>query len=388
MRDRSSWRALFDRDGVRAFATIAGLFVACRAALFAVVYTSRYVIPERSPNWNKDYVAFPGSKLWDSFARWDSGWYNRIARDGYYLEGSQSDVAFFPAYPYLSRWLGAVFGSHWAAGLVLSNVALLFGLFFLYGTARRYLDRQGAERAVLFALVFPSSIFFSCFYTEGLFFFAVAGAFYFYERDRLLPAALFGALAVLTRSTGVLLFPAFTLGALHRERYRLRPLGLRPLFLLLIPAALLVFMLMLKEQVGDPFAFVKAQAGWGRGSASPITAIYEEAKRILPMNERPNAESLFLVIDMGATLGLFAVAAFALTRLDAAHAVFALLSVVVPLASGRVLSMERFAACVVPMYLVVAMVTARPSRERAVTAAFALSLALHAVFFANWYWAG
>ena len=41
--------------------------------------------------------AFPSHPLWDSFCRWDSGWYDRVARRGYFLQEGQSDVAFFPA---------------------------------------------------------------------------------------------------------------------------------------------------------------------------------------------------------------------------------------------------------------------------------------------------
>jgi hypothetical protein len=363
-------------------------FLLWRGALFAVDLLAVHAIPERHPNPNKDYWAFPQSKFWDSFARWDSGWYNRIALRGYYFEGRQSNVAFFPAYPYLSRWLGKVVGGHWVAGLILSNLALLGALFFVHGISRRYLDEDGARRAVVYVLVFPSSIFLSAFYAEGLFLFAAAGAFYFYERDRLLLAGIFGCLAALTRFAGVLLFPALLLGALHRTGWSWRPLTPRLLFLLLIPAGLGIFMLILAVQVGDPMAWAKAQAGWGRETAFPLLTIFRDARSLDWSFAAMNSDLVGRVLDLVATLGLFAAVAASLRRLDLAHATFAFLSVAMPLFSGRTLSMLRFASGVVPIYLLLAMAGRRPAWDRLITAAMALILALETVLFARWYWAG
>ena len=47
-------------------------------------------------------------------ARFDAGWYRRIALDGYYFEGrfdKQQNVAFFPAFPLLERAAGYPLGA-------------------------------------------------------------------------------------------------------------------------------------------------------------------------------------------------------------------------------------------------------------------------------------
>jgi hypothetical protein len=363
-------------------------FLLLRGALFAIDLVAIRAIGEHSPNAYADYRAFPNNPFLDSFARWDSGWFNRIALRGYYLEGSQSDVAFFPAYPYLSRWLGAMVGGHWVAGLLISNLSLIGALFFVHGIARRYLDEEGARRAVHYVLVFPSSFFFSAYYSEGLFLFAVAGAFYFYERDRLLPAGLLGCLAALTRSAGVLLFPALLFGALHRAGWRWRVIAPRLAPLLLIPAGLAAFMAILAVQVGDPMAWVGAQAGWGRQGAFPLLTIFRDAHALDWSIGAMDNFRLSQVLDLVATLGLFMAVAGSLRRLDSAHAMFALLSVALPLTSGSTLSMQRFAACVVPVYPLLAMAARKPAWDRALVAAMALLLGVETALFANWYWAG
>src|SRR5512134_1183595 len=50
--------------------------------------------------------------FWDTFARYDSGWYYGIASQGYtYVEGGRSNLAFFPLYPTLMGWGGRLLGA-------------------------------------------------------------------------------------------------------------------------------------------------------------------------------------------------------------------------------------------------------------------------------------
>src|ERR1700675_5067323 len=51
------------------------------------------------------------SPFWDPFTRWDSGWFFGIARNGYqYVEGGRNNLAYFPVYPLLMRYVGRLFG--------------------------------------------------------------------------------------------------------------------------------------------------------------------------------------------------------------------------------------------------------------------------------------
>lgn len=366
----------------RVFAYLAGAVLLWRATLFGFTYVARLAIPERTHNPHKDFVAFPDSLLLDSFARWDASWYSRIAISGYATGGPQDNVAFFPGFPYLARAASKLTGNVWTGGLLVSNLSLLAAIFFVYGLARRYFNEHDARRSALLVLVFPTSVFFSAFYSEGLFLLTVAATLYFYERDELLLAGLCGCAAAFTRSTGVLLFPALLLGVLHRSHYRLRNLSPRMLYLLLIPAGLGLVSYLQYRAVGDPLAFVRAQAAWGRSSMWPLSALTREAANI------GGSDGLQVAFDCAAALGLFAVVAASLHTLDIAHSVFAALSVLVPLSSGMVLSMERFAACVVPMYLVLTRATRAPLAERYVFYVATLGLALRTIMFANWYFAG
>jgi Gpi18-like mannosyltransferase len=156
------------RRRLSALGFVGAAFLLGRGALLLVVALVRARVVERPQNEDKDFVAFPAHPLWDSFCRWDSGWYDRIARLGYVAPaspGRQADVAFFPAFPYLSRWLGPLFGGHWAAGLVLANLALLGGLWFVYALAERHGGAATARRAVWLVLAYPATVFDSAYYS-------------------------------------------------------------------------------------------------------------------------------------------------------------------------------------------------------------------------------
>jgi hypothetical protein len=151
--------------------TVIVLFVALRGLLFGFNYVGRSMTQSIIPAFG-----FPGlSPYWDGWLRHDAGWYRSVVKGGYRLSGSdpsktQTNLAFFPLFPYAVRAATKLVGgrNHWYAGLFITNVATLFGLLFVFRIARRYLDEEGARRSLVYLLLFPSSFFFSSYYSEGL----------------------------------------------------------------------------------------------------------------------------------------------------------------------------------------------------------------------------
>ncbi len=89
----------------------AGLAATVAVVLFVVSGLAVALLP-----WSGQPHVFPpftGHRLVEGWAQWDSGWYYRIARDGYsYVEGQQSTVVFFPVYPLLMRVTAGAVGEH------------------------------------------------------------------------------------------------------------------------------------------------------------------------------------------------------------------------------------------------------------------------------------
>ena len=218
--------------------------------------------------------AFVPATWLDAFGRWDAHWYLDVAARGYQLRGPlasvQSNVAFFPLYPWTVRALHTVLpgtgeGSWYVAALVVSNGALLLGLWLLWRLARDLADEESATRTVLYALLFPFGFVLSSAYPEALFLLLSVASIGAASKGRPWLAGGLGLLLALTRPGGVLVAVPLAWIAIERGGRRLPALAAAalPFVGLALHAGLLW------RVTGDPLGLFHAQAAWGRTLASP-----------------------------------------------------------------------------------------------------------------------
>jgi hypothetical protein len=187
---------------------------ASRAGLVIVAWLGFHLlhIPLQSTKWevasNGDahniagYLSANAHPFVNMWARWDGGWYLDIAKHGYrFVSGKQSNVAFFPFYPYLVREIHHLIplsrDAGWLlVGIVVSNAALLVGLIYFYELVLLDCDRHTAARAVVYLCVFPTTLFLSAVYSESLFLALVISAFYYARTTRWLAAGALAAAAL------------------------------------------------------------------------------------------------------------------------------------------------------------------------------------------------
>jgi hypothetical protein len=108
-------------------------------------------------------------------------------------------------------------GDELLAALLVSNLAFLGALLALFALTAEAFGERVAKRAIVVTAVFPTAFFFLAPYTESLFLFLSILAFREARHDRWGRVAVFGALAALTRSVGLLLVPALLLDAVLRR---------------------------------------------------------------------------------------------------------------------------------------------------------------------------
>jgi hypothetical protein len=376
---------------LRRLATVLLLLVLWRSALFAVDFVGASMTAERPYNRNANYRAFPGHYFLDGWARWDSGWYKRIAERGYFVEGPESAVVFFPAFPYAARIVGMPFGSHWIGGLVVSHVCLIVALYFLHALASLFLDEQRARLALVFLLSFPGSFFFSAYLSESMFLAAAVAGTYFYLKRAFLTAGILGLWATLTRSTGIVLFAALALDYAHAVWRGREVFSRRSLFLLLIPLGIPLFMLVLYVQVGNPLALIEHQsAGWGRRMAFPLTPLWNAFASVdYRFPRAPEGFNTVTFLEGIFSASFLLVPLLMIGRLPVALWSFALLAILLPLSSGNVASMIRYASVVFPFPIWLADVTGdHPLAQWFLVYLFAMLLAIFNLRFMNWYWIG
>lgn len=219
---------------------------------------------------------------------WDTQWYTDIAQRGYDWRkpAGTSPTAFFPLYPLLIHLgIALTHRSPLVVALLISNLAFLAALVYLWKLAAWELNRAVAGRAILYLATFPTALFFFAGYTESLFVFLTVGCFYHLRRRDWLLAGLLGGLASATRVTGVLLLLPLAYEYAHDRNFSWRNLNRGAVSLLMVPIGLVVFMLYLWRVVGDPLAFTHSQTAWQKEFTLRIWAGFLESVRqivILP----------------------------------------------------------------------------------------------------------
>ncbi len=347
-----------------------------------------------------------------TFANWDGEWYVRIAQGGYHYDPARaSDVAFFPAFPLLGRWLAGLTGLRPdAALLIIAHVSLAstFVLLAAYCRQRRDApDGLGTWTVLAFGL-WPTTFFARMAYSESLFLLCVVAALFGMERRwPAVAIAVVCGLATATRSVGVCLLVPLALYIVRTSphgRGRLLRLGLLPLACW----GLIAFMAYQQWQFGDALAFARTQEYWRVRPAAPWTERLVDLLTLEPVRgvfdpaapcswQRPAAEvsplfSLHLANPLYWLLALALLGVGIARRwLTAYEWTLALGLLAAPyLLRGHEMCMAgmgRFAAVAFPVYLVMGQVLARlpPGVAAGLLALSAFLLGAYAALFAAWY---
>jgi hypothetical protein len=321
----------------------------------------------------------------DAFGRWDAAWYVDVAARGYAVRGPlssvQSNVAFFPLYPWAMRAVRALLPGHgdgawFLAGVLVSNGAALLGLWLLLRLARRVTgDDEAASRAVLYTLLFPFGFVLSSAYPESLFLLLSVGSLLAALDGRAGLAGGLGLLLALTRPGGVLVAVPLVYVAWDRGGRRLPALAAAALPGL----GLALHAGLLWRLTGDPLALFHAQGAWRRRLALPWETF------MAPRDFHPELGPLevlsFLLV---AGLGLWLLR----RRETRALGIWGLVSLLPVLLSGTFLSTVRFAAVAFPAFVALGLLGRRPAVDRLVVATFASGQAILFFFWSRFFWVG
>jgi Mannosyltransferase (PIG-V) len=329
-------------------------------------------------------------------ARWDTDFYHQIATVGYRWDPSvflHQNVVFFPLYPLLMRWGGALLGGHpLLAGTVISLAAFAGAVSLLYRMAVLELGEEKAWPVILLVSTYPFALFYSVVYTESLFLLLTVGAFYAMRRRYLLLAALAGVAAGLTRPNGFwltlpLLWMAWTTpsnAAPDDSRPRSWMKGRDTAAILVALAPLLgvaTFSAYLYVRFGDALAWMHGQAAWGmpllgRGPAPDPVRTAEDLR--LKVSE--------VMVYAGDIAAFFLAAASILPvarRVGIAYGLWIAINIFPPVAAHLFISLGRFTSVLFPLFFWLALVVPR-QRVAHVAGAFAACQAILAVCFFLW----
>lgn len=190
----------------------------------------------------------------------DAIWYIRIVENGYnYIEGEMNTMAFFPLFAYTWKLTGLN-----AVGIsIFNSITYLLGLYLIARHLK--LDFPGT----LIALSTPSLFFCSIPYTEAFFFLGTTLILIGINSKKAAILCFGTFIAGLTRSVGIVFFPAFIFTLLVHWKKNDRKANIKNLIItgwccliLIITTWLVIFLQYI--QTGEWFVFFEVQKSWNR----------------------------------------------------------------------------------------------------------------------------
>jgi hypothetical protein len=362
---------------------VLGTFALLAVALFAVAQVSAALLPS-APVPRHGFPDYPG---FDGWTRWDTDWYQRIARDGYYYAGPgrQSAVNFFPGYPAAMKVVMVVVRDALVAGVIVTYAAGLASALLFHRWCRRFLGAAAAQVGVLLLLLYPFSLFlYGAVYADALFLASTLGAFVLLEEDRPWLAGLAGAVATATRPVGVAVVAGLVVRAAERRGWRI---AWRDSGVLLSVLGLAGYCALLWHRFGDPLAYTRVYSadGWTHQ---------------LDLDNALKLHYFRLLADYGlntvtwalSVQGLFTLAALALVpvvvrRFGWGYGMYSLLVVAIPTLSSReFLAMGRYLLPAFPCFAAAAgLLAGRRGLAAGWLVARGAGLAVMTSYFARWY---
>jgi hypothetical protein len=226
-----------------------------------------------------------GYAPWDSstWARWDSGLYEDIARDGYDLFRCEEepdkwcgDAGWFPAFPWITGALHLI-------GLPLRGTGAVVAWLLAGGTIvvlwASFLDRRtdaAAVAALAYAAFAPGQIYHYAIFPLSLYAISAVASLWLVYRGRYAFGGLLGGVAALAYPAGLLLVPVVAVWLLVQravpmhERLRIAALSSG-----LIVAAVWIFAIDQRLETGHWDAYLLVQQKYEHRWQSPLTATWD-----------------------------------------------------------------------------------------------------------------
>jgi hypothetical protein len=384
------------------------LFVATAVVLYAVVAIVGDWVPqsERSANVTTYYH---GPALLEGWLRWDAGWYRGIVDNGYFfLEGQQSSVAFFPSYPIAMEALADTFGGDPSAwGVAITFAAGLTVAVLFHRWCRERIGAAAAPIAVAVLLLWPYGWYlFGAVYADALFLAAVLLAFTLLERDRVLLAALAGAVATATRPVGAAVVVGLVLRLLERRGalrlpaldrlqwlrgssragapadladpavdagrgpivFAWRRLRAADATIFLAASGLIAYVVYLSSEFGEPFAFAEAESapGWDQAPGPKTWLKTGWMSRVVHFPGDPNGYALSITFQAILAIGLLLLVPLVVKRIGWGYAAYTVGVLAIPLVGSKdFMGIGRYALTAFPAFAVLGSLLAERPRLRA-----------------------
>ena len=313
------------------------------------------------------------SMILDVLTSWDGIWYLRIVRFGYpsYVppnityDDTQARVAFFPAYPYLVRFLDRILPGGDTLAALFVNFVLGAVFIVLVGLlTRQWFGSQVAGRAMVVLALFPGSFVLSFAYSEALLLCLAALCLLLLHQERWLWAGLVAALGTAARPNGVALVVACAVAALMviaRPKQDARRQWKALLAPALAPLGFIFFQLWIDNHTGENRSWFRVQGeAWKEGASFGLTAL----RRTMEAFTQPLTSPTDLITAVSFVTTLLVIwIAWRHHRLPAYASAYSAVIVILMLLPSTVTARPRFLFTAFPLLIAAAVWLDHPRRQ-------------------------
>lgn len=301
--------------------------------------------------------------MWSNF---DGTRYLDLAEFGYGNKHRlESDFVFFPLYPLSIRTIN-IFNDYLMSGLLISHLALLLAIYFLFRLFVLDLKTKLARSAIYLLLLFPTAFFLGSVYPDSIFLLLTVLSFYFARKKSFLLAGLSAALASATGITGLFLWPALIyefwlaygnkLLSFPRRWESIKYLP-KVISLLLPPLGLLFFLRFQIIKLSLGFFPALLNSTFNGRSVDKIVLIHQVFFRYIKMLIfTDHLDPLFFTIALEfiCAIGLFFVLIFSFKKIRFSYWLFTLLTFLLPSFSGSFMNLPRYTLAMFPVFIFLA----------------------------------
>ncbi len=381
------------------------LFIALNVLLYLCIAFFHNKIPFSSLNYTTNAYHYLSDEriiggefdLLRGLGQYDAQWYLHVASVGYpqsphdthmayEKDFSGMSYAFFPLYPTILYLVTRVVNNIEISAFVVANILLIANFISLYYFVTHIFNENTAFKTAWLLFLFPFSIFYRSYFTEGLFLLLLIWFSYFLLKKRWLTSALFLSLLLVTRPNAVVLGLLFSV-CIGLE-YKRKELSLRTLLdaILISIIPLFGWLLYCYLHTGDVFYWLTIQSSWysSQNITNPLIHNLETISRF-PYLDLHNFHSSKIDVITLILVGILLF--FSRKKLSPELWWMCLLFWLIPLLFKDTMSFTRYQIVAFPLFIYLAL-QLRGMRYGIVVSLFCVGLFIVSIFFVNWYWIG
>lgn len=324
------------------------------------------------------------------WSNWDGGWYSDVIKVGYqYIHTKtllQQNVAFFPAYPILVKIVNFITTVNFIYAGLLLNILITFGIvilsFNLFELFIKKYNKTQYQKYSLFPIVLPlllpTSFYFASFYSDALLVFCLIASIYFGLKNKYILAAFFGGMASGTNPIGIVAIPTLLIMLFQQEKILNKSLTnifksnyKKFLSIILIGGSgLFLYITYLWMRFNSPLAFINVEKAWGRSSATNffrnISKIWNTYYiHIFNFHFFNYVRFGYLIALSNMTIPIIALLMLIVLAYKKVWWLFTytLLSVLIPMSTGTLTSINRFSLILIPVFLFTYSIVPQPKQK-------------------------